>query len=90
MTVFLITYDLNKETTRPNIVKHIKDGFEGWAKLSESSYAIKTNLSEVAVWQYMATMLDGNDNMYIIQLKRPYIGRGPKEVNDWLETNLQW
>jgi hypothetical protein len=34
-------------------------------------------------------MIDENDNLYIITLKKPWTGFGPKDVNKWLENNLQ-
>lgn len=34
--------------------------------------------------------LDDDDNLYVISLRRPYYGRGPQDVNDWLERRLVW
>lgn len=88
MNTYIVTYDLNKETKRPPIVKEIKD-FGNWAKLSESSYAINTNLSVQQVYEKLKHLIDSNDNLYIITLKKPYSGFGKKEVNDWLEQHLK-
>jgi hypothetical protein len=90
MAVFLVTYDLNRETNRPNITKRIRDGYPSWAKLSESSYAISTGNTVDEVHNYLKPVLDSNDNIYIITLKKPYTGFGPKDVNDWLENNLTY
>lgn len=87
MTALLITYDLNKETTRPNIVGAIKK-YTSWAQLSESSYAVVTSNSPQVVYNDLNRFLDGNDQLYVINLRRPYFGQGLKEVNDWLEDNL--
>lgn len=84
----LVTYDLNKEEKRPPIVKAIKDIGTSWAKLSESSYAITTSLTPEQVHTKLKPYLDSNDNIYIINLKKPYSGFGPKDVNDWLDKNL--
>ncbi len=83
----IITYDLNKETTRPPIVKEIKD-IGSWAKLSESSYAVDTSLSVGQVFDKLKPLIDSNDNLYIITLKKPWTGYGPKDVNEWLDKNL--
>lgn len=88
MSTYIITYDLNKETNRPPIVKEIKD-FSSWAKLSESSYAISTNFTAQQVYEKLKHLIDNNDNLYVITLKKPYFGFGKKEVNDWLEQNLK-
>ncbi|MER8993537.1 hypothetical protein [Mesorhizobium sp. M0678] len=87
MSTYLVTYDLNKETVRPKIVDEVKAS-AGWARLSESSYAISTNETASQVHERFKKYLDNNDNFYVISLRRPYSGRGPKEVNDWLEKHL--
>lgn len=88
MATYIVTYDLNKETSRPNIVKEIKT--TSWAKLSESSYAIETTETPESVYNRLAGFIDDNDNLYIISLRRPYFGQGPKDVNEWLADNLVW
>jgi hypothetical protein len=87
MPVLLVTYDLNKETKRPNITKKIHDTWS-WAKLSESSYAISTNQTPEQVHGLLRPLLDQNNHIYIVTLKRPYTGFGPKDVNNWLERHL--
>tara|TARA_R110001583_G_scaffold87175_2_gene227800 strand:+ start:4033 stop:4197 length:165 start_codon:yes stop_codon:yes gene_type:complete len=54
MSVLLITYDLNKETRRPDMVGAIKKLSNSWAKLSESSYAIKTAKSPKSVYEALS------------------------------------
>ena len=88
MAVRLITYDLNQEVRRPNIVKKIKDSFPTWAKLSESSYAVATAETVDQVYARLKPLLDSNDSLYVINLTKPWMGFGSKEVNDWLERNL--
>ena len=88
MTVFLVTYDLNRETVRPNITGAIDENFD-WARLSESSYAVVGSDAE-AIYNVLAPLTDENDNLYVIPLKRPYTGFGPKVVNDWLDSNLTY
>ncbi|HEX5736123.1 MAG TPA: hypothetical protein VF131_25065 [Blastocatellia bacterium] len=92
MSVLLVTYDLNAE-------KKKKDGYEGfykviksypWARLSESSYAIDTTDSVSTVYSKLRDHMDANDHVYIITLKKPYQGFGPKDVNDWLESRLPY
>ena len=88
MAALLVTYDLNKETKRPKIVPAIKKLCDSWARLSESSYAIRTRKSPKTVYDELVHLLDNNDTLYVINLSRPYYGQGPQEVNDWLEDNL--
>lgn len=87
MAVYLVTYDLNREVKRPPIVEKVKS-FSGYAKLSESSYAISTTLTVEQVHAAFKPLLDDNDNIYIISLRKPWTGFGPKSVNEWLATHL--
>lgn len=87
MAVFLVTYDLNKEATRPKILDKIREW--PWAKLSESSYAVESTSVE-AVYNQLKPMIDDNDNLFVITLKQPYTGWGPKDVHDWLQKKLTY
>ena len=88
MAILIVAYDLNKEVVRPKITAEIKK--RSWAKLSESSYAIDTAESPETVYESLRPMLDDNDNLYVINLRRPYAGFGPQAVIDWLAEKLQW
>ncbi len=90
MAVYLLTYDLNNETSRPPIVKRIDKSFKAWAKLSESSYAVSTDLDANQIYSKFSDLLDNDDQLYVIALYRPHCGQGPQEVNDWLESSLEW
>lgn len=86
MATYIVTYDLNKETVRPKIVDEVQK--TGWARLSESSYAIETEETPQEVYNRFLPLLDSNDTFYAISLSRPYYGQGLDEVNQWLEENL--
>lgn len=86
MAVYIVTYDLNKETKRPPIVEEVRK--TAWARLSESSYAISTTETPSEVYQRFKPLLDENDNFFVITLKKPFQSWAPKEVNDWLNSRL--
>ncbi|EGR1364176.1 hypothetical protein EM77_001990 [Vibrio parahaemolyticus] len=87
MAVLLVTYDLNSPgQNHSNLLKTIKE--YPWAKLSESSYAIKTLETPSTIFNLLKQYIDKNDNLYVVTMKKPYSGYGPQEVNDWLESNL--
>ena len=88
MPCYLITYDLNKETTRPPIVDKIKEIANGWAKLSESSYAINHAGSPQGVYNLLKPMLDSNDSLLVIPMHKPYYGQNSKAVIEWVEKSL--
>lgn len=89
MTTHIITYDLKKEPT-----KHDYKGFYEyikklpWARLSESSYAIKTNDSPDTIFKALKAHIDSNDWVLVLTLTNPHCGQHSKQVIDWLATNL--
>jgi len=89
MAVYLLTYDLNRETQRPPIVAFIKNNY-AWARLSESCYAIETNHPPSLTYSVFKPFLDGNDQLYVIALSQPAEGQGPTDVNQWLWSHLTW
>jgi hypothetical protein len=86
--VKLVTYDLNREVIRPKIVDAIKKLGSGWARLSESSYAIADGGTVEQVYGKLKPLLDNNDYLYVVTLKKPWTGFGLKKVNEWVESNL--
>ena len=91
MSVLIITFDLNRERTggdREGLLQYIKT--HGWARLSESSYAIATDKAPATVVDEARRYLDKNDNIYVLNLKKPYSGWGPKDVNNWIENSLRY
>lgn len=87
MSVYLVTYDLKKPgQDYSDVLKTIKS--YSWARLSESSYAIKTTETADSIEQKIRQNTDSNDNVYVIALHLPWAGYGPQDVNKWLNDNL--
>lgn len=90
MSVKLITYDLNAQGQKhAEVLTKIKN-FGSWARLSESSYAIKSNLTPEQLYQQFKPLIDNNDNLLILTLKKPYQGWADKTVHNWLENQLTY
>lgn len=90
MPVKLITYDLNaKGQKHAEVLAKIKS-FGVWARLSESSYAIKTNLTTDQLYQQFRPLIDNNDDLLIMTLKKPCQGWASKELNNWLDKHLTY
>ena len=88
MNVYLVTYDLNSPGQNYNdVVSEIKK-CPGWAKLSESSFAVSTPDSASDLLNKVRRVADSNDTIYVISLRNPHSGFGPPKVNDWLKENL--
>lgn len=83
----LVTYDLNNESQRPPIVKAISE-IGACVRLSESSYAINTDLSPQQIYDSLNSMIDQDDQLYVIRLGNLYAGFGPEKVNQFLSSHL--
>ena len=90
MPALLVTYDLSSPGQKHAKVLEKVRSFGGWAKLSESSYAITTSLTPNQVYSQFESLLDSNDTIWIISLKKPYSSFGSKKVIEWLDTNLRY
>ena len=87
MAVVLITYDLNKESTRPPIVEYIRK-LGNSVNLSESSYAVDCELSVKEIYSQLETLIDDNDQIYVIAFSGHWAGFGPDSTNNWLNNHL--
>lgn len=89
MASYLVTYDLNNPGQNYEDVRKVIESLDGWAKLSESSYAVESSLSEIAIYKKFEPHLDKNDQLYVIGLHQPWMGQGDPAVNQWLDQSLQ-
>ena len=80
MSVLLITYDLNKSDSEVyNELYKVIDSYNG-VKLSESSYAFKTNKTPEIILKELESNLTDRDTLYIIPLSEPGISHLPKQI----------
>jgi hypothetical protein len=87
MAALLVTYDLKKPG------QDYKDFYAtiksyGWARLSESSYAIATTEAPKAIMDKLLPYVDKNDTLFVMTLGQGWHGLGSQEVYDWLKRNL--
>ena len=88
MNVFLVTYDLNSPGQNySGVISEIKK-CPGWAKLTESSFAVTTQDSALELLNKIRNAADASDTIYVISLANPHSGFGPPKVNEWLKDNL--
>jgi hypothetical protein len=89
MAVLLISYDLNVERDEDEYEEfheYIKD--HSYVYLSESSYAIVTDLTPLQIYDRLRDYLDEDDAVVIVTLSAPHCVSHNQQVRDWLELNL--
>ena len=89
MSTYLITYDLKSPGQRYTDVLNYIKAFPGWARLSESSYAVTSYVKTPAIIRdELKAIMDANDHVVVIALALPWAGWASKDVNDWLSSNI--
>lgn len=88
MPAYLITYDLNSPGQKHQKLHSFITEHFPYAKLSESSFAVKSKKSSEQVFDLVKGYIDSNDDLFVIQLTRPYSGYGEKNVIKWLNDFL--
>ena len=56
-----------------------------WAKLTDTSYAISTDLPPQAVFNQLRGLMESTSNLYVMSSRKPFAGYGPESVNEWLQ-----
>lgn len=80
--VCFITYDLNKQgQSYEKVIEAIKSSAIAWCTYWKSSYLIKTNLTVQQVSDRITPHLDGNDTLFVVEVKNNFQG--------WL-SEKQW
>jgi hypothetical protein len=89
MRVLAVIYYVANDKTENAIVARIKS-HQSWMKLADCCYAIYTESMPVAIFDELRRLIDGNDHLYVIPLKKPYTGYGPRKSLDWLKDRLDY
>lgn len=85
LSVFLVTYDLNKPGQRYNeVYAYIRQYPHEHA--GTSAWLIQTDKSAEAIRIELQRIVDSNDYFYVFQLVGTWNGQGPPNVLKWLET----
>lgn len=87
--VYIVSYDLSEPNQRyDELISLIKkDG--KWARLGFSSYLVVSDATAVELRDRYKTALDGNDKLYVGQVKTPAAWCGMSDrVSQWIKENL--
>lgn len=58
-----------------------------WTKLTDTSYAISTDLTPQTVFNQLRGLMESACNLYVITSRKPFAGYGPQSANDWMQQN---
>lgn len=88
MSVYLISYDLNKTKDYPKLYEFIS-GFKNLIRPLDSVLIIDTPLTESQLNQMFNQVLDNDDTYLIIKVAHPSAGRLNQKYWDWLNAHLE-
>lgn len=88
--ILIITYDLSApDRNYEGILKKIKS-YGTWAKISESSYLIKTDKTPESVRDQLLKTIDEDDKLFVGTLVAPAAWYGLSEaVSNWILKHLE-
>ncbi|MDH4225393.1 MAG: hypothetical protein OEW12_07085 [Deltaproteobacteria bacterium] len=90
MFVFLVTFALETpEDNMKTLVEMIQSQGD-WGRISNVAYALHTPLSQQNLFESLAPVLKEEDVLYVVPLRRPFVGKGPAELDKWLDEVLPY
>ena len=87
MATYIISYDLRKSRNYDGLYNAIKS-YGTWAKVTESTWAVKTNSSAVQVRDHLASTMDSDDRIFVIKSGIEAAWRNAIGKNEWFKENL--
>jgi len=86
MAVLMIVFDYAPAgASHYSMIRAIKK--YPWTKLTDTSYAISTDLAPHVVLSELRSLMESASNLYVMTFRKPFAGYGPQSVNDWLQQN---
>ena len=85
--IYIVTYQATNAATGARVLAELKR-VAGWAKLTDTSYAITSSRTPQQVYERFEALLGSEDTLYVFTVRRPYYGQGLSEVNEWLSKHL--
>lgn len=88
MNAYVVTYDLSQPGRNYEDLYKLIKAYGTWAKITESSWAIKTEQDSKQIRDNLKSALDSNDTILVGRLGAcAWMGLS-KKVSDWLQTNI--
>lgn len=88
MSIYMISYDLNKPGQNYEDVRKVIESFGAWCHYLESTYLIKTSSSIFDVESAISKHLDGSDRLLVCEVVKPIRGWLSDKQWKWIEENL--
>ncbi|HAT3956512.1 TPA: hypothetical protein I9Y43_005207 [Kluyvera ascorbata] len=88
MSVYCVSYDLNKAGQNYNALYEELKGSNGWWHYLDSTWLISSNETATQLSDRLRKHLDSNDNLLVIGVTNDYAGWLSQEAWDWIYKNV--
>lgn len=90
MNCYIVIYNLQSSTSEAEVSRlhSALRTFEGWGRITDSSWAIVTSKSAVEIRDFLDNYIDSNSQLMVIKSGREAAWRNILASNDWLKSNL--
>lgn len=87
MKCYIISYDLVYQRNYENLWNAIKS-YSYWAKITESTWAVKTDRSAAEIREHLSGCTDADDRIFVIKSGVEAAWKNAICKNEWLKNNL--
>ena len=88
MSVYCVSYDLNKAGQNYNALYEELKKSPGWCHPLDSTWLISTRETAQQLSDRLRRHLDNNDTLLVIVVTKEYAGWLPKTAWDWMKQHI--
>ena len=88
MSCYLITYDLRQPGRSYESLYEAIKSYGGWAKITESTWAVVTTRNAVQVRDHLLAYMDNNDRVFVVKSGTEAAWKNVICKNEWLKEHL--
>lgn len=88
MTVYCVSYDLNKSGQNYNALYEEIKKSPGWCHTLDSTWLISSSETANQLSDRLRKHLDDNDDLLVIKVSRDYAGWLPKQTWEWIDKHV--
>lgn len=85
---YIIIYDLRAPRRDYNMLYSAIKSYEHWGKMTESAWAVVSELNSEAIRDHLMKYIDTNDRLMVIKSGQHAAWVNAIAANDWLKQNL--
>ncbi|RRY07074.1 CRISPR-associated protein Cas2 [Brucella anthropi] len=88
MKCYIISYDLRAPGRNYDDLYETIKGYNKWARINESVWAVVTTQSAKEIRENLANSLDSDDRIFVVKSGVEAAWRNSRCKNEWLKENL--